>query len=182
MEERQEMKIRNVGRAALTTIVLTLAVDRYTGWPTVVVTDRRLLVMDRGGKSLQRSVDPEAIDQAASAVSGEVLVANDGGNIVIRLGDYASAQSLVRAINDSLLSRRPRTIPTLYPKFFLDLLAAAGTPATPTNVSRFVERTFAMIMGQANTFFQQMGDSRAQAEFAKHFDGGGPEERILNSV
>ncbi len=57
------MKIRNVGRAALTTIVLTLAVDRYTGWPTVVVTDRRLLVMDRGGKSLQRSVDPEAIDR-----------------------------------------------------------------------------------------------------------------------
>jgi len=162
--------------------VTAIAVDRYAGWPTLVVTDRRLLVMDRGGRSVQKSIDPERIDQAAPSVSGAVQVVHDGGELVIRLGTYASAQAVVRAINGSLLSRRPRTIPTLYPKFFLDLLSAAGTPATPTNVSRFLERVFVMVKSQANQFFEQLDDPHAQAEFARHFDGGGPEDRILNSV
>ncbi|MBQ0977864.1 hypothetical protein [Micromonospora sp. M61] len=162
--------------------VRAIAVDQFMGWPMLVVTDRRLMVMDRGGKSLQKSLDPEQIDQAAPAASGLVRVLTDDGDLAVRLRDYACARMFVRAVNDSLLSRRPRTIPTLYPKFFLELLAAADTPATPTNVSRFVERVFVMIKGQANVFFQQLDEPAAQAEFNNHFDGGGPEDRVLNCV
>src|SRR4029453_10199307 len=113
---------------------------------------------------------PGRIDQAAAGVAGGVLVVHDDGTVTVRVGTYANARALVQAIHDALLASRPRSIPTLYPAFFLDLLAEVGTPATPTNVSRFIERTFVMLSGQATTFFEQRDDPRAQAAFAKQFD------------
>lgn len=159
-----------------------LATDHYTASPTLVVTDRRMLVLSRNMRTVQRSVDAEEIHQAVGTVAGHVTVSYEGGTVSIRVGTNANAQTLVRVIEDALLTRRPRTIPTLYPDFFLSLLAAAGTSATPVNVSRFIERTFVMLTGQANTFFDQRGDTQARATFAERFADGGPQERILHSA
>lgn len=176
--------------------VRLIAVEDFTATHTLVVTDRRLLVTRKGGRVLDRTVVPEEIrdvDVRPSGTGSFHLVV-EGPGTVVKFQRPGVAYSVGEAI-EKLARRRPpvglpselataggRAVPILYPGFYLDLLTETGVPATPENVVNLIERVFVMVMGKADEYFGQLGDHDAARRFHDRFDGGGPEDRVLNSV
>ncbi|MEU0532600.1 hypothetical protein [Amycolatopsis tolypomycina] len=177
--------------------VRLIAVEDFTATHTLVVTDRRLLVMRKGGRVLDRSVTPEEIRdvEVRPTGTGSFLLVVAGPGTTVKFQRPGVAYSVGEAI-EKLARRRPpvetaasgfaatdgRAVPILYPGFYLDLLTETGVPANPENVVNLIERVFVMVMGQADEYFRQWGDDDAARRFHDRFDGGGPEDRVLNSV
>jgi hypothetical protein len=171
-------------------MVVLIAIEHVTETLTLVVTDRRLLVMRQGGLVLDHSVEPPDMQRAVvkRAGGGAFLVVIDGPGTALTFHTNDVAHTVANSINSLIrnptvdLTPQPRTIPTLYPRFFLDLLAETGMPATPTNLVNFIDRVFVMLQGEAGHYFTQAHDPAAQREFTAIFDGGGPQHRVLRSV
>jgi hypothetical protein len=177
--------------------VQLIAVEDFTATHTLVVTDRRLLVTRKGGRVLARSVSPEEIRdvEVRPTETGSFYVVVAGPGTVVKFQRPGVAYSVGEAL-EKLARRRPpaataasgtgvpagRAVPVLYPSFYLDLLTETGVPASPENVVNLVERVFVMVRGKADEYFRQLGDHAAAQRFHDHFDGGGPEDRVLNSV
>ncbi len=67
----------------------------------------------------------------------------------------------------------PRDVPTLFPTFYADLLAAHGKPATPENTIALIERTALMVMtGGVKSWMEQMGEHERWRLFQERFDLG----------
>jgi hypothetical protein len=85
-----------------------------------------------------------------------------------------------RRKNANAHSPSPRAVPTLYPDYFLSILADAGVTATSDNLRRLVERTACAIGGQAAAYFAQKRDPRSFERFIADFSKiKPPEERLL---
>lgn len=166
--------------------VTAIAVENYPPGDAVVVTDQRLLVMRKGGRSVARISDATQLNGVgcAQADQGVWTVIVKGPELAFRFARSETAYSLADAVGRLITDRRDgqRAISTLYPQYFLDLLAETGVPATPTNVTRLIERVFVMVSGQADAYFQQLDDPGARAEFHRRFAEGGPPERVLYVV
>ncbi len=176
--------------------VQLIAVEDFTATHTLVVTDRRLLVTRKGGRVLVRAVSPEEIRdvEVRPTDTGSFYVVVAGPGTVVKFQRPGVAYAVGEAL-ENLARRRPgatttpgpaasaeRAVPVLYPGFYLDLLTETGVPATPENVVNLVERVFVMVMGKADEYFGQLGDHGEAQRFHAHFDGGGPEDRVLNAV
>ncbi len=175
--------------------VRLIAVEDFTATRTLVVTDRRLLVTRKGGRLLDRSVAPEEIRgvEVRPTGTGSYLLVVAGPGTTVKFQRPGVAYSVGEAV-ENLARRRPpaastgsdvageRAVPVLYPGFYLDLLTETGVPATPENVVNLIERVFVMVMSKADEYFGQLGDHAAARRFHERFDGGGPEDRVLNSV
>ncbi len=70
-----------------------------------------------------------------------------------------------------------RDVPVLYPAYFSQLLAASGTPVTPANMARLVERTAVMIGSQGAKYLARQRDAAAFEAFVRAFARGGRPER-----
>lgn len=176
--------------------VRLIAVEDYTATRTLVVTDRRLLVTRKGGRVLDRSVVPEEIRdvEVRPTDTGSFYLVIEGPGTMVKFQRPGVAYSVGEAIEKLARRRTPpetasglattdgRAVPLLYPGFYLDLLTETGVPATPENVVNLVERVFVMVMGKADEYFEQLGDHDAARRFHERFDGGGPEDRVLNAV
>lgn len=174
--------------------VQLIAVEDFAATYTLVVTDRRLLVTRKGGRVLHRSITPEEIRgvDVRPAETGAFYLVVEGPGTVVKFQRPGVAYFVGESLEKLARRRRPvtagpgevgeRAVPVLYPGFYLDLLTETGVPASPENVVYLVERVFAMVMGQADEYFEQLGDHAAAQQFHAHFDSGGPEDRVLNSV
>jgi hypothetical protein len=143
-----------------------VAIDEITCDTTVVVAGQSVHVFRRGGRSRDRVVDLKAISSAYIEGSSVSL---GGTGISVALRDQSSAHKLAWALNRMIIFNRPRTIPKLYPRYFLDLLAAARVQATPMNMARLVERTAFITGGQGAVYCAQLKDPQALEELIDRF-------------
>jgi hypothetical protein len=166
--------------ATLNGNTLTLiAVDEITGDTTVAVAGRQVYVFRKGGKVRQRVVDAAEIDVAFAEGS---RVSLDGIGVSITFQDRTTAATFAAALNKVILDYRPRAVPTLYPQYYLDILASAGVRATTVNVFRLIERT-AFITGlQGAVYSAQLKDPQALEELISRFARGGSPDRQLQLV
>jgi hypothetical protein len=143
-----------------------VAIDEITCDATVVAAHQRIHVYRRGGKSQQRVVDLTSI---SSAYTNGPCASLGGTGVSVTFRDKSSADKFKVAINRMIIASRPRTIPVLYPNYFLGLLAAAKVPSTPMNVARLVERTAFITGGQGAVYCAQLGEPRALEELISLF-------------
>lgn len=142
-----------------------VAVDEASGDATVVAR-RRVHVIRKGGKGRQETIDLATI---SSAYSDGRRVSLGGTGMAVSFHDSSSADKFQTTLNKLIIASRPRTIPVLYPNYFLEILAATRVQATPTNVARLVDRTAFITGGQGAVYCAQLRDPRALEELIKRF-------------
>jgi hypothetical protein len=158
-----------------------IVIEHYTATRTIVMTDRRALVMRKSGRVLERALTRNDIRGVELRLSpGTSYVVISGPGTVVRFHHFGIAKAL-RGRLDALVAP-PRPIPVLYPDYFLGMLTEAGMPTTPTNITNLVERVFVMLQGQAKSWFDEAGDHIAPRQFEHRFGDGGPGERTLHVV
>src|SRR5215469_11391144 len=96
-----------------------VAIDEITCDTAVVASQQRIHVFRKGGKSRQGILDPAAISSAYAEGRRIVL---GGTGVSVEFRDQSSADKFKTAINQMITASRPRTIPILYPNYFMDLL------------------------------------------------------------
>jgi hypothetical protein len=166
--------------AAMNGDPLTLVVvDEITGDTTVAVAGRHVHVFRKGGKLRQRVVDAAEIEVAFAEGS---RVSLDGIGVSMTFQDRTTASTFAAALNKIILHYRPRAVPTLYPQYYLNLLAESGVQATTVNVSRLIERTAFIIGLQGAVYCAQLKDPQALEELISRFASGGPPDRQLQLV
>lgn len=158
-----------------------IVIEHYTATRTIVMTDRRALVMRKGGRVLERALTRDDIHDVELRVSPSTsYVVIKGPGTVVQFRHLGVAKAL-RGRFDALVAP-PRPIPVLFPGYYLGMLTEAGMPTTPTNIANLVERVFVMLKSQAASYFKEADDHIAARQFERLFDEGGPSERILNVV
>ncbi|MGV9213661.1 hypothetical protein ACTFTM_17545 [Micromonospora sp. RB23] len=159
--------------------VLGIAVDERSHDDTVVLTDRRVLVMRRGGRTVVRATDIAEVPGAYTEVTpGGGTFELDRMGLRIHVADATAADALTTLVNSQVLKHRPRTIPPLYPDYCLDSLSSAGVPDTPVNRARLAERTAFTVGSQAGAFTAQLRDPEAFEEFVSRFGVASPDRRL----
>ncbi|MFI7080335.1 hypothetical protein ACIBO1_23825 [Micromonospora sp. NPDC049903] len=158
---------------------LGIALDERSHDETVVLTDRRVLIMRRGGRALVRATDIAEVPGAYTEVTpGGGTFDLDRMGVRIHMRDVTSANALTTLINNAVLKHRPRRITMLNPDFYLDLLSRGGVPDTPVNRARLAERTEFAIGGQAGAFTAQLRAPEAFEEFVRRFGFDSPNRRL----
>ncbi|MER7590897.1 hypothetical protein ABTW72_25505 [Micromonospora sp. NPDC127501] len=159
--------------------VLGIALDERSHDDTVVLTDRRVLVMRRGGRTLVRATDIAEVPGAYTEVTpGGGAFELDRMGVRIHVDDVTAADALTDLVNGQVLKHRPRTIPPLYPDYCLGLLSRGGVPDTPVNRARLAERTAFTVGSQAGAFTAQLRDPGAFEEFVSRFGVASPDRRL----
>lgn len=146
--------------------ISVVAIDEITCDTTVVVAGQRVQIFGRGGKKLERDLEAAAISSAYTEGSRFSL---GGTGVSVALRDQSHAHKFAWAVNRTIVSARPRTIPPLYPRYFQDLLATARVPITPMNMARLVERTAFITGGQGAVYCAQLKDPQALEELISRF-------------
>jgi hypothetical protein len=155
-----------------------IVIDEATHDTVVAVAGRQVHVFRQGGKAELGVVDAAEIQSAFSRGSRVRLL---GYKVVVTFQDPRMAARFEGFMNKRILACRPRTIPILYPQFFLDLIAASEVPATLTNTFRLIERIVFQIGVQGAIFCAQIEDPSAFEEFVRLFaDNGTADHRQLN--
>lgn len=154
-----------------------VAIDEVTRDLTVVVARQRIHVFLKGGKSKGQVVDVAAI---SSAYTEGPRVRLGGTGVAVTFRDQPSADKFKATLNQLITASRPRTIPVLYPDYFLDILGAAQVQPTAMNVTRLVERTAFIMGGQGAVYCAQLRDPHALEELISRFAGNTDVQRSGN--
>jgi hypothetical protein len=157
-----------------------IAVDEVTGDTVLAVAGLQVYVFSDGGKTLRGARDVTQINDAF--LEGPLVRLDGLVGVAVTFQEPATAAKFATTLNKLIQACRPRSIPTLYPQYFLDLIKASGVQATVTNVLRLIERTAFATGFQGAVYCAQLKDPKALEELIRRFARGGPPDRQLQLV
>ncbi|WP_203909196.1 hypothetical protein [Rhizocola hellebori] len=117
----------------------------------------------------ERVVDVAEIDRASLAEPAAVCLNELNLGFWFKFRRSAEALAFATQVNKAILESRPRSVPHLFPDYYVEILTSADITPTFENVARLVGRTVAMFGGQAGAFCAQTGNRATFDVFLRTF-------------
>jgi hypothetical protein len=148
---------------------LLAAADDMSPSRVLIVAGRRAFIHGPGTNTPERVADLVDIDRATIPEYAAVCLngLNLGFYLTFRSTD--TANTVAARINRAILANRPRSIPRLYPDYFVETLSAAGLPASPHNLLNLANKAAFAIAQQAVIILKQGGHESLFSDFVREF-------------
>ena len=149
--------------------LVSAVVDDTSPVRAAIVAGGRMFIFAPDTPTPERVTEVAQIDRASIPEPAAVCLNGLNLGFWLRLRRPQEAHTFVVQVNQAILAHRPRSVPRLYPNYYLEILTNAGVEPTRDNLVRLVERTVAMFGGQAGAFCAQCGDPGTFHEFLQTF-------------